>query len=144
VLPHSGKFLAVAAMLAVSLQLRAQLSADTEARIDSIVTKTIADNGTPSVSLAVVKDGEIAYVKAYGSARLDPALPASVDTRYEIGSVSKQFLAAAMMLLVEDGNLSLDDRVGRFLPELTRADDVTIRQLLSHLLWSPESSAYPH
>jgi hypothetical protein len=52
-------------------------------------------------------------------------LPASVDTRYEIGSVSKQFLAAAMMLLEEDGKLSLDDRVGRFLPELTRANDVT-------------------
>jgi D-alanyl-D-alanine carboxypeptidase len=52
--------------------------------------------------------------------------------RYCIGSVSKQFLAGSVMLLVQDGKLSLDDRVSRFLPDLTRADQISIRQLLSH------------
>jgi CubicO group peptidase (beta-lactamase class C family) len=52
--------------------------------------------------------------------------------RYSIGSISKQFTAAAMLMLQEQGKLSLDDKVGRYLPTLTRANDVTIRQLLSH------------
>jgi CubicO group peptidase (beta-lactamase class C family) len=52
--------------------------------------------------------------------------------RYKIGSVSKQFMAMSILLLVQDGKLSLDDPIGRFLPSLTRANDITIRQLLSH------------
>ena len=52
--------------------------------------------------------------------------------RYSIGSVSKQFMAAAILMLAEDGKLSLDDKVARYLPNLTRANEVTIRQLLSH------------
>ena len=51
--------------------------------------------------------------------------------RYSIGSISKQFTAAAILLLAEEGKLSLDDSVARWLPDLTRASDVTIRQLLS-------------
>ena len=72
----------------------------------------------------MVKDGRIAYLKAYGKAR--------TEMRYSIGSVSKQFMAGAMLLLVQDGKLSLDDKVGRYLPNLTRAGEITIRQLLSH------------
>jgi CubicO group peptidase (beta-lactamase class C family) len=80
----------------------------------------------------VVKDGRIAYVKAYGSARLNPDAAALPDMRYSIGSVSKQFMAGAILMLAEEGKLSLDDKVGRYLPNLTRANEVTIRQLLSH------------
>jgi CubicO group peptidase (beta-lactamase class C family) len=79
-----------------------------------------------------VKDAKIAYVKAYGNARLEPAAPARPEMRYAIGSVSKQFMAAAILMLVEDGKLSLDDPVSRFLPDLTRASEVTIRELLTH------------
>ena len=59
-------------------------------------------------------------------------LPLRPEMRYKIGSVSKQFMAMAILLLVQDGKLSLDDPVGRYLPSLTRANDITIRQLLSH------------
>jgi len=52
--------------------------------------------------------------------------------RYSIGSISKQFTAAAILLLQEQGKLSLDDKVGKFIPSITRANEVTIRQLLSH------------
>ena len=52
--------------------------------------------------------------------------------RYSIGSISKQFTASAMLLLQEQGKLSLDDKVSKFIPDLTRANEVTIRQLLSH------------
>lgn len=107
------------------------LPAAMRTRIDSIVTQELAARGAPSVSIAVVKDGQIAYTNAYGMARLDPPLAAKPAMRYSIGSVSKQFTATALLLLGEQGKLSLDDKVGKYLPGLTRANEVTIRQILS-------------
>ena len=118
--------------LACVWPLAAQLPPDMAAKVDTAAEKALADSGAPSLSLAVVKDGRIAYVKAYGKARLEPATAARPEMRYSIGSVSKQFMAAAILMLVEEGKLSLDDPVGRYLPNLTRANEVTIRQLLSH------------
>ena len=119
-------------LIAFAGRLAAQLPPAATAQIDTAAEKALADSGAPSVSIAVVKDGRIAYVKAYGNARLGPATAAQPEMRYSIGSVSKQFMAAAILMLVEEGKLSLDDRVGRYLPSLTRANEVTIRQLLSH------------
>ncbi len=80
----------------------------------------------------IVQNGKIAYVQAYGSARLDPPTPAASAMRYSIGSISKQFTAAAILLLAEQGKLSLDDPVSKYVPDLTRGNEVTIRELLSH------------
>jgi len=124
--------LLIALVVSVSGSLAGQLPQEAVDRIDAIASKALADTGAPSVSIAIVKDGKIAYAKAYGNARLEPATPAQPDMRYCIGSVSKQFLAGAILLLVQDGKLSLDDRVARFLPSLRRASGITIRQLLSH------------
>jgi CubicO group peptidase (beta-lactamase class C family) len=111
---------------------RAQgLPADVTARIDEAVGEVLKSSGAPSASIAVVKGGAIAYAKAYGQARLEPPAPATTAMRYSIGSISKQFTAAAVLLLAEDGKLSLDDTVSRWLPDLTRASEVTVRQLLS-------------
>lgn len=120
----------LAGMAAAALQ--AQLPQAESQKIDAIVEQALAETNAPSVSLAIVKDGKIGYVKAFGNARLDPATPARPEMHYSIGSVSKQFLAAAILLLAEDGKLSLDDPVSRFLPGLTRANEITIRELLSH------------
>ena len=118
---------------AVSLAcLRAQFSDETTAAVDKLVAKALADSGTPAVSVAIVKDGKVALAKAYGDARLDPKTPATSAMRFSIGSVSKQFLAGAILLAAENGKLSLDDRVGKYLPGLTRTNDITVRQLLSH------------
>jgi len=111
---------------------QAQLSSNLGPNIDRIAADTLARTGVPSVSLAVVKDGQVVYLNAYGQARLEPTLEARPDMRYSIGSISKQFTAAAVLLLAEQGKLSLDDKVAKFLPRLTRANEVTIRQLLSH------------
>ena len=124
--------LLVTAALAAAGHLAAELAPEATAKIDASAERALADSGTPSASLAVVKDGQLAYVKAYGKARLEPMTPASAEMRYSIGSVSKQFLAAAILLLVEDRKLSLDDNVARYLPGLTRAHEITVRQLLSH------------
>ncbi len=104
---------------------------DLRTKIDAEVADILAKTGAPSASIALVVDGRIAYANAYGVANLDSKAPASASMRYSIGSVSKQFTATAILLLQEEGKLSLDDPVGRWLPDLTRASDVTIRQLLS-------------
>lgn len=100
--------------------------------IDDIVTQALAASGVPSAQVAIVEGGKLTYVKAYGQARLDPPLPARTDMRYSIGSISKQFTAAAILMLEEEGKLSLDDHVEKFVPGLTRGNEVTVRQLLSH------------
>ena len=88
--------------------------------------------GVPSVSVAVVVSGEPVYQKAFGKSDLIENSAATTNTRYAIGSISKQFTAAALLLEQEKGKLSLDDRVSKYFPDLTRAGEVTIRQLLSH------------
>ena len=118
-------------MSATSPQAVSSLPPATRTRIDSIVTAEMTARGAPSVSIAVVTNGTIVYANAYGMAHLDPPLPATPSMRYSIGSVSKQITATAVLLLAEQGKLRLDDRVGRFLPTLTRANEVTIRQVLS-------------
>jgi D-alanyl-D-alanine carboxypeptidase len=107
-------------------------SSDLEAKIDAIARKALTSTGVPSASIAIVQDGKITYLQAYGQARLDPSTPARPEMRYSIGSISKQFTAAAVILLAEQGKLSLDDPVSRFVPNLTRGHEVTIRQILSH------------
>src|SRR5437870_7458261 len=124
--------LIVIALAAFTTATQTQLPADLIEKIDKVATDTLARTGVPSASLAIVKDGQVAYVKAYGDARLEPKTPATPEMRYSIGSISKQFTAAAILLLQEQGKLSLDDKVGKFIPSLTRANEVTIRQLLSH------------
>ena len=99
--------------------------------IDDAAAQTLRLTGVPAASLAVVKDGAIVYVRAYGMARL-PDTAATTAMPFAIGSISKQFTAALILLLQQDGKLSLDDHVGRWLPELTQANDVTIREILSH------------
>src|SRR5262245_22091475 len=118
--------------VAARLQAQTQLSADLTEKIDKVVSDTLARTGVPSASIAIVKDGQIAYLKAYGDAKLEPKTPATTQMRYSIGSISKQFTAAAILLLQEQGKLSLDDKVAKYVPDLTRANEVSIRQLLSH------------
>ncbi len=107
------------------------LPPETRAAIDKAAEEVLAKSGVPSASIAVVKDGKLAYVKAYGVADVDKKRPATPEMRYSIGSISKQFTAAAVMMLVEEGKLSLDDKVAKWFPKLTRANEVSIRQLLS-------------
>lgn len=105
-------------------------------KVDEAAEQMLAETGVPSASLAIVRNGQIAYTKAYGEARLGTASAAAERAepamRYSIGSISKQFTASAMLILEQQGKLSLDDAVGKYLPDLTRANEVTIRELLSH------------
>jgi CubicO group peptidase (beta-lactamase class C family) len=107
-------------------------SSTLSAGLDELVSSALSASGAPSVSVAVFQNGEIVYAKAFGKANIAEDRPADVSTRYAIGSVSKQFTAAALLLLAERGKISLDDKVAKYFPDLTRAREVTIRELLSH------------
>jgi D-alanyl-D-alanine carboxypeptidase len=108
------------------------LSAEMRGKINRAAEDALAKTGVPSASIAVVRDGQMVYAHAYGKARLEPAEAARADMAYSVGSISKQFTATAMLMLQEDGKVSIDDHVSRWLPDLTRANEVTIRELLSH------------
>lgn len=128
----AAAFGAVGWTAAVSAQTQPNLENSVRAEVDRNVRQVLASTGVSSASIALVRDGQIAYVQAYGQARLSPPVLARPEMRYAIGSISKQFTAAAVLMLAEEHKLSLDDPVSKFLPGLTRAGDVSIRQLLSH------------
>lgn len=129
------KVLLVFSLIVVpALQAQPQSTLDPQLRsaIDDAAQQVLKATGVPSASLAVVQDGKIAYLQTYGSAKLDPQTNATTAMRYSIGSISKQFTAAAILILAEQGKLSLDDPVSKYVPGLTDGNNVTIRELLSH------------
>jgi CubicO group peptidase (beta-lactamase class C family) len=119
-------------LLASTLSASAQMTTSLRSRIDAAANKVLADTGVPSAAVGIVIDGKIMLTTAYGDARLSPPLKATGAMAYPVGSISKQFTASAILLLQQDGKLTLDDTVSKYFPELTRASEVTIRELLSH------------
>ena len=121
--------IALTALLAVPAAAQPLTPAQV-ADIDQLVTTTLTDTGVPSAEIAIVRDGQLVLTKAYGKAneklRADATLP------YQIASNSKQFTAMALLLLRDEGKLSLDDPVSKYVPGITEGDRITIRQLLSH------------
>ena len=92
------------------------LPEEAKATIDAAVNQVLASTNVPSASIAIVKDGRIAYLQAYGLARLTPPMEATPQMQYPIGSISKQFTAAAVLLLAQEHKLTLDDPVSKYLP----------------------------
>ena len=124
---RTSLFAAAAAALAATAA--PQPSAQTQ--IDKMFSRWT--RSTPGCAVGADVRGERIVRAAYGMADLEHDVPIAVDTIFEAGSVSKQFTAAAVLLLARDGRLSLEDRIGRYLPELPEpAAGVTIRQMLQH------------
>jgi CubicO group peptidase (beta-lactamase class C family) len=103
-------------------------------RIDSLARAFLADPQSPGLSIAVIRAGRDTIVyEGYGKADLENDVPATPATVYRIGSITKQFTAAAVMRLVEKGSVHLDDPIGNYLPDLPKAwRPVRVRQLLNH------------
>jgi len=103
------------------------------ARIDEFVKSEMQSRKIPGVSLAVVRNGQIEMLKSYGMANLEHNVPVKPETIFQSGSMGKQFTAAAVMLLVQDGKLSLADKIATHLPNVPPSwKDITVRHLLSH------------
>src|SRR4051812_36427394 len=83
----------------------AQSTADISAPFDSLARQVLQSTGVPSATVAVAKKGALLYANAYGDAKLMPQTPASVNMRYAVGSISKQFTAVAALILQQEGTL---------------------------------------
>lgn len=102
--------------------------------LDVFIIGQMKQRKIPGVSIAVLRDGNILREQGYGLANLESRTPATNDSVYEIGSISKQFAAEAVMLLAEDGKLSVDDPITKYLPANAPAiwQKITIRNLMNH------------
>ncbi|URX61279.1 beta-lactamase family protein [Luteibacter anthropi] len=108
------------------------IDATTAKRIDADVQQVLQRFQVPGAAVAVIVDGRQVYAKAYGQRDKEGNLPVRTDTLFEIGSITKQFTAAAVIQLQEAGKLHLDDKLALYLPHAPHADEVTLRQLLTH------------
>ena len=119
-----------AVLIAVWLGATATVAADPT---DDFVRAQMKRQRIPGLALAVVKDGVVIKAEGYGVADRKTAAPVTPDTVFKIASVSKQFMATGIMLLVQDGRVRLDDDVGRYLPDVPASwAGITVRHLLSH------------
>jgi len=101
-------------------------------RVDTLFQK-MDTTVSPGCALAVMKDGRILYKRGYGMADLEHNVPITPSTVFHVASMSKQFTAASILMLAQDGKLSLDDPVRKYIPELPDFGTlVTIRQLIHH------------
>lgn len=123
-----------ALLFAGGVSARAQTQdATLGARIAAIVNAPITAGTVAGTSVAVVKGGTTLVSKAYGMADLELDVPTPANASYEIGSVTKQFTAAAVLLLRDEGKLSLDDSITTYLPDYpTQGHTITLKRLLNH------------
>ncbi len=101
-------------------------------------------NKTPAAEIGVVRSGKLVVDDAYGMANMRRRVPATPQTQFEIGSVTKQFTAAAILQLKEQGKLNLTDPLGKYVPEYQRGKDITIEQLLWQVSGVPNYTDVNH
>jgi CubicO group peptidase (beta-lactamase class C family) len=103
------------------------------ARLDSIAESGVVENRAVGIVAAVVRGNDTLLIKGYGKADVEWSVPMPADAVFEIGSITKQFTAAAILQLRDEGKLSLDDPITKWLPDFnTRGNKVTVRRLLDH------------
>jgi CubicO group peptidase (beta-lactamase class C family) len=101
--------------------------------VDKFVRAVMQERQVPGAAIAVVRHGKIIKQQGYGTANVELDVPVTTRTVFEIGSVTKQMTAAAVMLLVEDGKINLDEKISAYLPNTPEAwKRVTVRNLLTH------------
>jgi len=104
-----------------------------ELNLNQVVKDYMSAYKIPGVSLAVLRRGKIVLLKSYGLANVEHQIPVKPETIFQSGSIGKQFTAAAIMILVQDGKLSLDDKLSKYITDLPATwKDITIRNLLNH------------
>jgi D-alanyl-D-alanine carboxypeptidase len=107
-------------------------------QLDRDIAKELADRGGVGASVAVIENGQPVLVKGFGRGSLDSTAPVGDDTLFGIGSVTKQFTAAMTLLLAEQGKLAVEDKVAKYYPDLTRAKDITVLDLMNHVSGYPD------
>lgn len=114
------------------------MSQPSDTRIDSLFADYTGQD-KPGAAVMVIKEGKPVYAKGYGMADLEKKVPCSLNTNFRLASVTKQFTAMGILKFEEQGKLSLDDKIPKFIPEFPAyGHDVTIRQLLTHTSGLPD------
>jgi CubicO group peptidase (beta-lactamase class C family) len=115
------------------------------APVDDFIRSEMQKLGIPRLSFAVIKDRKIVKLAGYGSANLETRSPATPDTIYKIASLSKPFIASALLLLAEDNKIKLDDKLSQYLEAAPESwKDITVRHLLTHTSGIPRDPADYH
>lgn len=112
-------------------------------RLDAICRATVGRQQLPGLSIAVARDGEIVFSEGYGYRNVADGVTTHADTIYSIASVSKQFTAAAILLLQERGLLSISDPLHKYFPWVPCSPDITLTHLLSHTSGIPGYTEVP-
>ena len=103
------------------------------AAVDDYIALQLHDQHIPGLALAAIRDGQLVKSQGYGLANIELNVPVKPETVFQLGSIGKQFTATAILLLAEDGKLSLDDKIAEYFPTAPRAwKNITIRHLLNH------------
>ena len=106
---------------------------DISTKIDHYIKSEMRVQKIPGLSLAVVRNGKIDFVKSYGFSNLEHQVPVTPETIFQSGSIGKQFTATAVMILVEEGKLSLDDKISKYLTDVPETwKNISVRHLLTH------------
>jgi CubicO group peptidase (beta-lactamase class C family) len=131
---NGRKSIAILWVLLLSGAVYAQSNDDVlSARVDDAVRAQMQEQNIPGVSLAVMRDGKIIKATGYGLANVKLNVPMAPQMVFHSGSLAKAFTATAVMMLVEEGKIGLDDKISRYLPEAPAAwNAITIRRLLTH------------
>jgi CubicO group peptidase (beta-lactamase class C family) len=109
------------------------------ASVDEFVSGEICAQHIPGVALAVVRDGKIVKAAGYGLANVELDVPTKPESIFQTGSVGKQFTATAIMMLVEEGKVGLDDKINKYLPGSPASwKDITVRHILTHTSGIPD------
>src|SRR5215472_13586732 len=131
-LPQRLLILALVLCCVAPLTAQEQLSPAATAKIDEAVSQVMNSGRSAGIALAIAHNGQVVFAKGYGFANLEDEARVQADTVFRIGSVTKQFTAAAIMILAEKGKLSVNDKLSKFFPSFPRGNEVTIRELLNH------------
>jgi CubicO group peptidase (beta-lactamase class C family) len=125
---------ALVALVALAVPVSAQAPPEpTPDRIDALVRAEMTNQRIPGLALAVVEGGRVTRARGYGLANVEHDVPVTAETIFQSGSVGKQFTAVAVMTLVEEGRVGLDDSIRKHFPDApARWRDVTVRHLLTH------------
>lgn len=128
------------AVLALMLLIEVPIAARQDlARVDSFVQAEMARQKIPGVAVAVVRNGAAVKAQGYGKANVEHDVAVTPETIFQSGSVGKQFTSAAVMLLVEDGRLSLADPLTKFFADAPpNWQRITVRHLLTHTSGLPD------
>jgi D-alanyl-D-alanine carboxypeptidase len=106
--------------------------------IDAYVAACVRDQGYAGLSLAIVREGKLIFAQGYGKRSLEEGTPVEPDTPFAIGSVTKQFTCACVLLLAEEGKLSVNDKVAKYYPNLTKAGEISLHDLMTHTAGYPD------